>query len=156
MKTNSTFKERLVIGARGETMVKHWLEDSGYILYEATTEGRHWVDFMCHDTLKQTWLSVEVKTKQKMFKYNATGINVSHLREYQHLQDETNMNTLLFFVDTKEKQIYYSELNNLMEECEYGNIMYPNFNIANNMVLFPLEKMETIKHLTEEEIENLN
>lgn len=143
----------MVLGEVGEQLVKEWLSDKGYSIYSPVAQDRpHWFDIMAHDPLKQNLVCIEVKTKPKMRSYNATGINVKSLREYQSLQEHHSINVLLFFVDTDLKEIYFGSLSELMERSVYSNIEYPNFEIVNNIVLFPLEKMEAIKELSGSEI----
>ncbi len=149
---NSSFEQRLNTGNIGERLVKEWLGDVGYRIYSPENDGSHWCDIFAHDQLKQTLVACEVKNKDRMNLYNATGISLKTLREYQNLEETHNLNVLLFFVDAFLKKIYYAPLKELMEDYECDGKKYPNYKIARNIVLFPIDKMETIKILTDEEV----
>ena len=91
----SSFEQRIEKGSIGEEIVQQFLEDNGgYICYSHVTSGQHPVDLFCSDFLNQNLFCAEVKLKDKMKKYNATGINLTHLRSYQSLQDKNNIHRL--------------------------------------------------------------
>ena len=91
----SSFEQRIEKGSIGEEIVQQFLEDNGgYICYSPVTSGQHPVDLFCSDFLNQNLFCAEVKLKDKMKKYNATGINLTHLRSYQSLQDKNNIHRL--------------------------------------------------------------
>lgn len=152
----NNFNDRLLFGEVGEVLVKQWLSDTGYVLYPPITEGIHWIDFLVHDLNKQRFIGVEVKTKKKMRKYNATGINKTHLEDYQRLSKKHLMDIMLFFVDTAKGEIYFGDLSKLLKHSFYGGISFPNYTISQETVLFPLEEMTTIKTLQPNEIEEIS
>ncbi len=152
----SSFKEKMALGDIGETLVSQFLQDKfGYAIYRPQDDKvAHWIDIIAMDKFTDGMFAVEIKTKPKLLYYNATGINTRSHYEYLELQKKHNLDVMLFFVDADLKQIYYSKLSSLLIPTIYNEIQYPNFEILQkqNIVLFPLEEMEVVKNLTENEI----
>ena len=139
-------------GTLGEMIVQKALEDKGYIVYQAITEKAHGFDFLAVKD-KKVFIIAEVKSKARMNKYRATGINTSHLKDYLHVMEQQQLDVVLFFVDEhpQERRVYCQKLSVLLTETIEGGIKYPNFEIARGIVLFPLSKMVEVKKIDKEQ-----
>jgi len=143
-------------GTLGERIVKTALENKGYIVYEPTTDKAHAFDFLAVKG-KRVFVVAEVKSKARMNKFPATGIDVRHFNEYSFVMETQNMAVILFFVDEhpKEMRVYCQRLSELMKPEIHHGIEYPNFDIAKGIILFPISKMVHVCELTEEDAEEL-
>lgn len=144
----SSWDDKLTVrkGALGESLVRKFLEEAGYIVYEPKTEGAHAFDKLCVSRDKKVLFIVEVKTKPHRLKYPDTGIDIRHYQEYLHIQEKYGVDVLIFFVDEFKKQIYANKLKELDRErtvwhdgrrldypLEQGGIRY-----------YPLEAMKKV------------
>ena len=68
-------KEQVKKGDIGELIVREYLEKKGYIVYEPKTNGSHPFDKIAIKS-KNDMIIVEVKTKARMNKFNATGFDL--------------------------------------------------------------------------------
>jgi hypothetical protein len=145
-------------GNIGEEIVKNNLEKKGYIVYKCITEKAHAFDFLAIKD-KKVFLIAEVKTKGRMNKFEATGIDLRHFLEYKYILDNQKIDVILFFVDEhpKEERVYCQKLSKLIEEKTIENIKYPNFDILKkmNIVLFSLSDMVTICKLSNDQLNEL-
>lgn len=144
MKSTKQFKK----GEIGQKLVKKYLENKGFIVYEPTTDGAHAFDIVAIRN-KQEIIIAEIKTKPAMFKYPATGINKKHYLEYKKICSILGIDIFLFFVDEKKKKIYGNFLNAL-EEAHYT---FPKEIITKHgdvIRLFPLSAMIEIASLSDE------
>jgi len=137
------------IGNWGESIVKNIIEKKGWIVYTPITSGPHAFDFITTKDKKKVVIC-EVKTKPRMLKYKATGIDVRHLNEYRNIRNEINVEFYLFFVDAHpdQKNVYYKELKTLLKKREVDGVTYPNYDICKGIVLFSLDDMHEVGKLT--------
>jgi len=143
-------------GNLGERIVQVALEKKGYIVYRAITQKAHGFDFLAVKD-KKVFIVAEVKSKARMNKFKATGIDVRHLDDYLYVMEAQSMDVVLFFVNEHppENRVYCQKLKTLMTPCVEDGIEYPNFGIAKGIVLFPLSKMVEVQKLNEEEASEL-
>jgi Holliday junction resolvase-like predicted endonuclease len=143
-------------GNLGESIVRRALEKKGYIVYKAITEKAHGFDFLAVKD-KRVFVIAEVKSKARMNKFEATGIDVRHLNDYVTVMEQQNLKVVLFFVDEhpKEKRVYCQSLYELLIPCVVDGVEYPNYSIAKGIVLFPLSKMIEVEKLTDDESNTL-
>lgn len=143
-------------GNLGEEIVKNVLESKGYIVYKCGTKGAHAFDFLAVKN-KQVLFIAEVKSKARLNKFYATGINTKHYKEYKYIYNKHNIDILLFFVDEhpSEKRIYCQKLSILMQNKTIDNISYPNTEIAKDIVLFSLSDMINVCYLSDEQMQML-
>jgi len=143
-------------GNIGESIIKKVLESKGYVIYKSITEKAHAFDFLAIKN-KQIFLIAEIKSKARLNKYNATGIDTRHFKEYLFIMDSMGIDIVLFFVDEhpKEERIYCQKLSELKKEKIIENIKYPNTNIAKGITLFSLTDMIEVKKLNAEELLSL-
>ena len=139
-------------GLIGEKIVRNYLFEKGYLIYSPDHVGEmaHAVDFIGIKN-KEKMIFAEVKTKPRMKKYCATGINERNAYEYLYLTQEYQIPLYLFFVDEFLGQIYFGEINSLMMPYE-SDLVYPNTSLANGLMLFPIEKMTKLIDLSDNQI----
>lgn len=144
-------------GVFGENIVREYLESNGWIVYEPITDKAHAFDKLCIKD-KINIVIAEVKTKARMNKFNATGIDVRHYKEYCNIKDKYNIPIFIFFVDEYTKAIYGNKLSELQKEYKAKDGIYPKYiDTRNNkrIILFSLEIMKHIYNLTDNEVEYL-
>lgn len=107
-------KKEVKKGDIGEKIVKEYLEKHGYIVYQPTTSGAHYFDMLATKD-KQEVISLDVKTKARLNKYEATGIDLAHYEDYKRLMNTTQILFYIYFVDEMEGKVYRQLLNKLPE-----------------------------------------
>lgn len=129
-------------GNFGEKIVKEFLEKSGYVVYGCITERAHAFDFLAIKD-KKVFVIAEVKSKARLNKYLATGIDIRHYNDYSNIYATQNIDIILFFVDEhpKEERIYCQKLSILSVKKVVDGIEYPNTRIAKGIVLFSISDM---------------
>lgn len=131
-------------GNIGEEIIKNMLREQGYVLYEPKDDLPHLIDIFCHH-IEKDLVCVEVKTKRRRANRQDTGFETRHYKEYIRLLERHRLDTFIAFVDDFEGCIYGQKLSHLMQfENEYKGQVY-----------FPLEQMDFIQWLSEEEIKAL-
>lgn len=135
-------------GNLGEQIVKKYLEQRGYIVYQPVTEGAHAFDKLCVSKDKKDIFIAEVKTKPHRLYYPDTGINTRNLQEYKYIQEKHSINVFIFFVDEVAQQVYGNTLYELEKPrtvTDYlGNkYTYPKEEF-NHITYFPLDAMKYI------------
>jgi Holliday junction resolvase-like predicted endonuclease len=143
-------------GNLGEKIVLNILEQKGYIVYQSITNKAHTFDFLAIKD-KKIFKIAEIKSKARLNKFDATGINIKNYKEYVYIYETQKIDTILFFVDEhpKEKRIYCQQLSELMKEKIIDKIKYPNTKIINGIILFSLNDMIHVKDLSDTEINEL-
>lgn len=129
-------------GKIGENIVRKWLEDKGWIIYEAVTEKAHAFDKLAIKDKNQMVL-VEVKTKARRTYYPDTGIDIRSYESYKLLSEKHNLPVWLFFVDEMIGEIYGNKLSFLEEKVKTSDGReYPLK--QGGIIYFPLERMYKI------------
>lgn len=131
-------------GDIGERYAKEFLERKGFIIYVPVTNGPHKIDYFAHSGSKKRVIAVDAKTKKRMARYCETGINTSTLIHYKEIMERHNMPVYLYFVDDFEECIYGQWLEKLGDGTERKNV-----------TLWHLSKMEFIRELNKDEVEEL-
>lgn len=148
-------KTQVKKGNIGELIVKEYLESKGYIVYEPVTKGSHSFDKIAVKD-KNNMVIVEVKTKARMNKFNATGFDIRSYKYYKFIKEKYNIPLYCFFVDEYLGKIYGNKLSLLEKKyIDIKKVIYPNIEIVNNIVLFSLDSMHTIHSLTNLEINEI-
>tara|TARA_R100001440_G_scaffold28344_1_gene45960 strand:- start:198 stop:665 length:468 start_codon:yes stop_codon:yes gene_type:complete len=105
-------KKEVKKGEIGEIIVRKYLENKGYIVYQPKTKGAHYFDMLC--TLnKNEVIALDVKTKARLNYYEATGIELRHYEDYKRLINTIEIPFYLYFVDEMEGKVYRQLLNDL-------------------------------------------
>lgn len=143
-------------GNIGEEIVKEVLEQQRYVVYGSLTEGCHAFDFLAIKD-KREFLIAEIKSKARLNKYAATGIDIRHFEEYQYIMKNKNIDVVLFFVDEhpSEERIYCQKLSVLSEKKTIGGVEFPNTSIVKGIILFSLSDMINVKNLNESQLHRL-
>jgi len=131
-------------GNIGESYVKLFLEKMGFIVYAPITEGSHKIDFFAHHGDKKNVISIEAKAKKRMAIYEETGFNYNAYLHYLEIQKKHNIPTYIYFIDEFEECIYGQWLEKLGEGI-----------IRKNVIVWNLSKMQFLRWLTKDEIEEL-
>lgn len=148
-------KEQVKKGNIGELIVRKHLEKNGFIVYEPKTNAPHPFDKIAIKS-KNNMVIVEVKTKARMNKFNATGFDLKSYKYYKLIRDKYNIPLYCFFVDEQLGEVYGNKLSILEENYKDNKgIVYPNTKIVNNIILFSLDKMKKIHTLTDQQKENI-
>lgn len=107
-------KKEVKKGDIGEKIVKEYLEKQGHIVYQPITSGAHYFDMLATKD-KQEVIALDVKTKARLNKFEATGINLTHYEDYKRLNNTTQIPFYIYFVDEMEGKVYRQLLNKLPE-----------------------------------------
>lgn len=148
-------------GDYGESLVRRILEDCGFIVWKAVTEGAHLIDFIV-ELEKRLIFAVEVKTKAMMIKYAETGFNYSHYEAYRDFSRRANLPVLIAFVDPRKKAIYGNFLTVLDEPRVQAAIKYPKtmpakyYKTGQLIRYYPECAMLPLGELTDFDVEYLN
>ena len=113
-------KKEVKKGDLGEKIVRNYLENKGYIVYQPKTKGAHYFDMLCTKN-KQEVMALDVKTKARLNAYEATGIDLRHYEDYKRLMNTTQIPFYIYFVDEMEGKVYMQLLNKLPEPFKLNN-----------------------------------
>jgi hypothetical protein len=125
-------------GKIGEDLIKKMLQDKGWITYAPENEGAHYFDILAV-LKKEKVIAIDVKTKARLNKWPAQGIDIRHYEQYMNFVETTNVPFYLIFVDDKTGDIHAGEL------AKMNNFFYPNERI----IAWPLSEMKLIGKLND-------
>jgi len=146
-------KPQVKKGNLGEMIVDGYLIERGYIPYSPAEIGSHAFDRLAVKDKKDIVIA-EVKTKARLNKFNATGFNIEHYKDYKLISNKYNIPIFVFFVDEMLKRVYGNFLSEL-DKTIVDDLEYPNTNKIKGIILFSLKSMRFIKDLTDNEITEL-
>lgn len=145
---NTEWQNKITVkkGDFAEEIIRGFLEEKGFVIYEPITNGAH-----CFDKLavknKEQFIIAECKAKSKRKYYDDTGINIKHYSEYKKVTEKHQIPVFIFFIDEHLAEIYGNFISVL--EKEYKN--YPLR--QNGIIYFPMCKMRrNIAKLTDEQV----
>jgi Holliday junction resolvase-like predicted endonuclease len=141
-----SFETALKKGEIGENIVCKYLENRGWIVYKPFTKNKpHYFDILA--TLhKEKAIAVDVKTKARLNKWNAQGINIRHYKQYLRFIEKTNIPFYLIFVDDKLGDVYCADIKKLSN----------GFNPNKNIIAWYLSDMIYMFKITEKQIQELS
>lgn len=140
------FEIALKKGNIGEDIVSKYLENKGWIIYRPFTKDKaHYFDMLCTFN-KEKVIAIDVKTKARLNKWNAQGIDIRHYKEYLNFIEITKVNFYLIFVDDKTGEVHLAELSKL------NNPIYPNKQI----IAWNVNDMRYLFSISENDINNLS
>ena len=133
-------------GDIGELIVRDWLEKNNYLVYSLNENKAHWFDFLCTEGKKKAF-AIDVKTKARLNKWPAQGIDKKHFKDYLRYSEMYNMDFYLIFVDDKTGDVHKADINKLKDKY---------FEVNDNLVAWYLSDMDKLFTISKEEIEQLS
>lgn len=136
------FEIALIKGNIGEEIVTEFLQEKGWIVYRPYTKNKaHYFDMLCTFNKEKT-IAIDVKTKARLNKWNAQGINKKAYLEYLNFVEKTKVNFYLIFVDDKSGEVHLADITKLNDP------IYPNENI----IAWNLDKMQYLFTISKDDI----
>lgn len=153
--TQKSFDLALRKGHVGERLVRAFLEEAGWIVYQPITDGAHCFDMLCIKD-KRKAIAFDVKAKARLNRYPATGINQRHFEEYAAFSEKHSMPFWVVFVDEGMRQVYGNTIANLEQPRVVDGFQYPAimpWDVPTR--IWPLQAMRVICNLTAEHVGEL-
>jgi len=139
-------KKQVKKGDIGQEIVVKILEDEGLqVMTHEKTSGPHWFDIVATREKKEM-ICIDVKTKARLNKWKAQGIDVKHHDDYMNLIEKYGVEFWLFFVDDKNGDIHAANLKRLTN----------SFNPCKGIIAWPLDQMHKVNKIKKEEIQKLS
>jgi hypothetical protein len=149
-----SFETALKKGYLGEEIIKRYLENKGWVIYQPTTKGAHAFDMLSIKD-KRTAIAIDVKAKSKLTFIDATGIDQRHFETYLKFSLKHNMPFWIIFVDEFLMEIYGNCLSELEKPYVKDGKKYPN-HISNGKIrIWHLDTMKRISTITKDEAKQL-
>lgn len=145
-RTNFTDLPTFKKGCIGEEIVKQIFKEKGWVVYVPAFNEPHCFDMLAIKDKRQA-MAIDVKTKARLNKWNAQGINVSVYNEYLYFKEQHNMPFYLFFIDDKSGDIHYQEIGKLEKAFKISN---------DKIICWPLDCMIHFGKITPNQIEELS
>lgn len=109
------FEIRMTKGSIGEKIVEEYFEERGWIIYRPKQIGiAHYFDMLLTKN-KEIIIAVDVKTKARLNKWNAQGIDKRNYDEYMAFTQKTKIPFYIIFIDDKCGDIHAAELSKLKD-----------------------------------------
>lgn len=141
-----SFEIALKKGEIGEKIIYKILEDKGWIVYCPFTKDKaHYFDILATKNKKDV-IAIDIKTKARLNKWEATGINIKTHKEYLNFIETTKIPFYLIFIDDKLGTIHSLDLRKEIK-C---------FNPTSYLIAWYLKDMKHIGNITNEQIEELS
>jgi len=100
-------------GQMGEEIIREFLEKKGWIVYFPFTKNKaHYFDILATKN-KEKVIAVDVKTKARLNKWAAQGINLKSYNEYMKFIEKNKIPFYLIFIDDKSGDVHYADLKKL-------------------------------------------
>lgn len=132
-------------GELGEKIIRDFLQKKGWVVYFPFTKDKaHFFDMLCTFD-KDKVIAIDVKTKARLNKWNAQGINKLHYEQYLSFVEKSNVNFYLIFIDDKTGEVYACDISKLK------NPIFPNPKI----IAWELKQMKFLFKITENQINEL-
>ena len=132
-------------GELGEKIIRDFLQNKGWIVYFPFTKDKaHFFDMLCTFN-KDKVIAIDVKTKARLNKWNAQGIDKLHYQQYLSFVKKSNVNFYLIFIDDKTGDVYACDISKLK------NPIFPNPKI----IAWELKQMKFLFKITENQINEL-
>lgn len=140
------FETALKKGEIGEMIVQDFLEKRGWIVYRPFTKDKaHYFDALATKDKEQV-IAIDVKTKARLNKWRAQGIDIRTYNEYKRFIDKVNVPFYLFFVDDKNGDVHAAELSKLKNA----------FNPVSYIIAWYLDEMFYLFNIGEDNIKKLS
>lgn len=143
-----SFETAIKKGEIGEDIVRCYLENRGWIVYYPFTKDRaHYFDMMATFN-KDKVVAIDVKTKARLNKWNAQGIDRRHHCEYMAFIEKTKVPFYIIFIDDKNGDVYALDLKNANDGFTPGG--------ANHIIAWYLNTMKFLFNIGEDKINELS
>jgi hypothetical protein len=152
-----SFYDAIAKGRIGEEIVRDFLQQEGYVIYEPIKSEPHPFDKVCVKDKSKLYL-IEVKTKQST-DTGEYGIDNLSLNTYKYFLKEYNLPMLVFFIDynINIKELRYTSLTNLLKPTTVNNKEYPYIMYlpSKEVCMFHMSSTKLIRTLTDVEYNTL-
>jgi hypothetical protein len=144
--TQRNFETALKKGELGEQIIRKHLEDRGWIVYIPFTKDKaHYFDMMA--TLnKEKAIAVDVKTKARLNKWDAQGIDIKQYNQYIKFTKTCNIPFYLVFVDDKTGDVHLADISKLKNPIS----------VNKNIVAWKLKEMKFLFKISNHEVQELS
>lgn len=145
----TNFSQSLELGLIGENIVKRFLERNGYVVYRPETKGRSHCFDMLVTLNKESIFALDVKTKKRLNKWPATGVDQKSFEQYRNFENVCSIPFYLVFVDAMEMSVYGQSISVL--EQGYKDVdgkIYPA-NIGQGNTDIRIWHLDQMNHITD-------
>lgn len=133
-------------GTSGEAIARAYFINKGYKPYAPDFDGPHPIDFLVFNPKKGSLTAIDVKTYPRRYVAAQTGIDTADYNSYKAFEDQHDIKVFIIWVDAFERAIYGAYLSDL------GNPVAT----TTGKVYFGLERVQLLKRLSVNEVENAN
>jgi len=141
------FRKSLSKGEIGELFFKEYLENQGWsLLMPATLNRPHFCDIFATKN-KRDFICADVKTKARLNKINATGIDIYSYESYIDFSKQKSIPFYLVFVNDKDGDVHCANIRYL-ENSGTGFFLGQ----SKKIICWPINVMRKIFTLTPEQI----
>lgn len=144
--TLKSFDIALQKGELGESIIREYLENKGWIVYFPFTKNKAHAFDMLATFKKEKVFALDIKTKARFNNWNAQGINIKHYNEYMNFKSKMAIPFYLVFIDDKNGEVHSMELK---EET-------PSFKVNDNIIAWNLKHMQFLFNIGKEKIQLLS
>jgi hypothetical protein len=152
----SLWEAKLEKAQIGEEIIINYIKRDypDYDILTHNVDKPHWIDIIIMNKENLDIKFIEVKTKEKWRKFDAIGFDVKNYKEYIALQNKTNIDILIYFVEEINKEIRLLKLSEAIKYDDLGKTYThkPNKTIS----WFIKEQTKFVALLTDEDCEKLN
>ena len=143
---HKSFETSLKKGEYGEMIIKDYLEKKGWIVYCPFTKNKaHYFDQLATKNKEQV-IALDVKTKARLNKWNAQGIDKRHYNEYMNFINTINVPFYIVFIDDKTGDVHSQELKKLKNPI----------NVNDKIVAWEVKQMNYLFNIGEQHIKELS
>lgn len=141
-----SFETALKKGEIGEQIVREYLERKGWVVYFPFTKNKaHYFDMLA-TMEKEKVIAIDVKTKARLNKWPAQGINKKAYQEYKTFTEKVNVPFFLIFVDDKSGDVHAGEL------VKMNGAFFP----TEYIIAWPLSEMKYLFNIGKEKVKELS
>lgn len=99
----------------GERIIREYLEGRGWVVYFPFTKNRaHYFDMLATKN-KEKVIAIDVKTKARLNKWAAQGIDIRHYNEYMKMANSTGVPFFIVFIDDKTGDVHAQDIKKLSD-----------------------------------------
>lgn len=141
-----SFEIALKKGECGERIFREFLEWRGWIVYQPLTKDKAHAFDMLATKDKSQIIGIDIKTKARLNKYAAQGINIKSWNEYLSFRDKMNIPFYLVFIDDKTGDVHSFEIGSEIS----------SFNLTDKIIAWHLKDMDFLFNIGESNIKELS